>query len=413
MLKIKIKKIFNTNQKAIKLSNYDFINYLDTSSITENYITNIQKLNVKKDNIPSRAKRLVKENTIVYSSVRPNLKHYGIIRKPISNMVASTGFITLDIKDSKIYDVDYLYYNLTQEKYTKYLSIIANNSVSSYPSINPADIENLEIEIEEDINIQKKISKVLSVIDSKIELNNKINSELEKIAKELYDYWFIQFEFPDKNNRPYKSNNGRMIYSPILKREIPIDWKVSKLKEECSIVLGGTPKTDNKEYWNGNINWLNSGEISQFPVTKSEATITDLGMNNSATTFMPKGTVVISITGNLRVSFLAIEACANQSVVGILESHNIKKSYLYPSIKYMLDSYNYISTGNCQQHINKGIIEDTYIILPSRKILNEYYKSSEQIFNLIVKNELETQNLISIRDFLLPMLMNGQVKVID
>ena len=155
MNKVQIKDIFNSNQETIKLSDYEFINYLDTSSITTNHIDNIQCLNIKNDVIPSRAKRNVKRNTIVYSLVRPNLKHYGIIRNPLKNMVASTGFITLDIKDETKNDANYMYYNLTQNKYTEYLHTIACNNVSSYPSINPADIENMEIEIETDIDTQK------------------------------------------------------------------------------------------------------------------------------------------------------------------------------------------------------------------------------------------------------------------
>lgn len=202
MNKIKIKDIFNSNQETIKLSNCDFINYLDTSSITTNRIDNVQYLNVKNDIIPSRAKRNVKKNTIVYSSVRPNLKHYGIIRKPLENMVASTGFVTLDIKDETQNNADYMYYNLTQNKYTDYLHTIACNNVSSYPSINPSDIENMEIEIEPDIDKQKQIAKLFVDIDNKIELNNIINEKLEKLAKTLYEYWFVQFDFPDENKRP-------------------------------------------------------------------------------------------------------------------------------------------------------------------------------------------------------------------
>ena len=230
MRKIQIKEIFNSNQENIKLSNYDFINYLDTSSITMNHVDNIQKLSVGKDTIPSRAKRLIKKDTIVYSSVRPNLKHYGIIRNPLNNMVASTGFITLDIKDKTKNDANYMYYNLTQDKYTDYLHTIACNNVSSYPSINPSDIEDMEIEIETDINKQKEIAKLFVDIDKKIELNNKINLELENLAKTLYEYWFVQFNFPDEFGRPYKSSGGKMVYNEILKRNIPVGWMLENFK---------------------------------------------------------------------------------------------------------------------------------------------------------------------------------------
>jgi type I restriction enzyme S subunit len=102
--------------------------------------------------------------------------------------------------------------------------------VSSYPSINPDDIETLEIEIFDDINIQKSIGDTLSSIDGKIELNNKIITELESMVKTLYDYWFVQFDFPNEKGTPYKSSGGKMVYSKELKREIPVGWKVEIVK---------------------------------------------------------------------------------------------------------------------------------------------------------------------------------------
>ena len=211
MLKVKIKDILNSNEKTINPFNYDFIYYLDTSNITRNFIQDIPKLDPKKDTIPSRARRSVKRNTVIYSLVRPNLEHYGIIRNPLKNMIVSTGFVTLDVKDPTTFDSDYVYYNLTQKKHTDYLHTIACNNVSSYPSINPSDIEEMKVDIEPNIEKQKKISKILLSLDQKIELNQKINLELEKIAKTLYNYWFVQFDFPDEFGRPYKSSGGKMV----------------------------------------------------------------------------------------------------------------------------------------------------------------------------------------------------------
>lgn len=229
MKKVKIKDIFYTNAKTIKSSKYDFINYLDTSSITENHINGVQKLYLKADKIPSRAKRLIDKNTIVYSSVRPNLKHYGIIKKPLENMVVSTGFITLDIKDKTQNDANYMYYNLTQNKYTNYLHTIAVNNVSAYPSINPSDLENMEIKIHTDIKEQQKIGRILSNIDDKIAINNQINELLERVARAIYEYYFVQFDFPDKQGKPYKSSGGAMRFDSTLNRPIPKDFEVQNL----------------------------------------------------------------------------------------------------------------------------------------------------------------------------------------
>ena len=136
-------------------------------------------------------------------------------------MIVSTGFTTIDIINPDEVDAQYLYYALTKNDITAYLSMIAENSVSSYPSINPSDIGKIELQLP-DLPTQKKIADVLSYIDDKIALNNKTNTELENMAKTIYDYWFTQFDFPDKNGHPYKTSGGQMVYNETLKREIPV-----------------------------------------------------------------------------------------------------------------------------------------------------------------------------------------------
>src|SRR6185369_1309549 len=163
---------------------------------------------------------------------------------------------------------------------------------------------------------QDKIVSVLSALDTKIDLNNRINAELEAMAKTLYDYWFVQFNFPDKNGKPYKSSGGKMVWNKELKREIPEGWEVKKLGTVLDTSLGGTPSTHNKSFWeNGTYNWLNSGEIAEFPIVSSELKITKEAIKKSATDLLPRGTTLMSITRHLRPTILAIDACANQSVV--------------------------------------------------------------------------------------------------
>lgn len=230
------------------------------------------------------------------------------------------------------------------------------------------------------------------------------------MAQAIYTRWFLQFEFPNEEGKPYKSSGGKMVWNERLNHVIPEGWEAKFLKDCCKIVLGGTPKTDENTYWNGDINWLNSGEIANFPIINSELKITTLGMNNSATTFMKKGTTVVSITGNLRASILAIDSCANQSVVGILENCKFKSAYIYPFIKNMIATFSKISTGNCQQHINKGTIENAILLIPNEKVLKEYYEKVSKIYVCIFKSSFNNQKLISLRNVLLPLLINGQLK---
>lgn len=204
-----------------------------------------------------------------------------------------------------------------------------------------------------------------------------------------------------------------MVYSPEFKRNIPAGWSVKSLSSLCEIVLGGTPNTKMPEYWNGDISWLNSGEVAQFPVVTSAEKITQLGVDNSPAKIMSKGTTIVSITGNIRTSVLAIETCANQSVVGILESEIIKHPYLHQFMKRMVDRFTLVSTGNCQQHINKATIEDALILLPPKEILDKFYSICMPLYSSITNTALENLELLKMRDWLLPMLMNGQVTIHD
>ena len=258
---------------------------------------------------------------------------------------------------------------------------------------------------------QIQIAKVLSDLDAKIELNNKINADLEAMAKLIYDYWFVQFDFPDANGKPYKSSGGKMVYNQELKREIPEGWEVKSLGELLDSELGGTPSTKIKKYWNGSIPWLNSGEIADFPIIEAEEHITKEAIKNSATSLMPPGTCVLSITRHLRPSILAIEGCANQSVVGFYESELLKSSYIYPYLKNGIPRFMTLRTGAQQPHINKGIIDESWMINPEKNILRNYYKQVDLMYQQIINGAIQNKKLSELRDWLLPMLMNGQVTV--
>ena len=272
------------------------------------------------------------------------------------------------------------------------------------------NIRNSEI-IAPDISTQKKIADVLSCIDDKIALNNKTNTELENMAKTIYDYWFTQFDFPDKNGHPYKTSGGQMVYNEILKREIPAGWEVKRLGDVCEIVLGGTPSTDKDEYWNGNIPWLNSGEVAEFPIINAEKTVTELGIKDSATELVPAGTVTLSITRHLRPSILTMDACINQSVVGIKENELFSKNFFYPFIASKINHYMMLRTGAQQPHINKETVDDTFVCIPFTEVLENYNKEVGSIYERIILNAKETKELTALRDYLLPLLMNGQIEV--
>lgn len=191
---VKLGNIIKTNENTYsKKENWKFINYLDTGNITLNKVDNIQNINTDIERLPSRARRKVKYNSIIYSTVRPDQLHYGIVKNQPDNFLVSTGFVVIDVDSDKAVP-DYIYYILNQQEITEHLQAIAEQSVSTYPSIKPSDIENLDVRIP-DINTQKRIVSILRAIDRKIEQNEKINNNLEQQAQDIFDNMF-----PDISN---------------------------------------------------------------------------------------------------------------------------------------------------------------------------------------------------------------------
>lgn len=306
-------------------------------------------------------------------------------------------------------DIDFLYYYFQLKEVKSLMWNVATGSTIKNLSL--ASIRNMEIPTPPG-NIAKKIADVLLAIDQKIELNNRINAELEAMAKTLYDYWFVQFDFPDTNRKPYKTSGGKMVYNPTLNREIPEGWEATTVGKISKTELGGTPSTAVDEYWqNADIPWLSSAETASFPIITSEQKITQAGIDNSAATLLPKGTVVISIVRYIRPSILGIDAATNQSVVGIRECNRLKSSFIYPYFCSEVPRLMGLRTGAQQPHINKGVIEDGPIVIPCDKVLTDYYKAADPIFEKIMNLALQSHELMQLRDWLLPMLMNGQVTV--
>jgi type I restriction enzyme S subunit len=240
------------------------------------------------------------------------------------------------------------------------------------------------------------------------------------MAKTLYDFWFVQFDFPfdfaqgkpDQNGKPYKSSGGKMTYNPTLKRDIPAGWEDSTIGETFKTHLGGTPPREKEEYWiPGEVNWLSSGENPSTFVVVPDEQISQLGLQNSAAKLLPQGTVILSIVRHIRASILGIEAATNQSVVGVLETDKFKHCFIYPYLVREIPRLMALRTGAQQPHINKGVLDESLLALPDEAILEAYTNIVGPLFLQIKNCHLQNRELTQLRDWLLPMLMNGQVTV--
>lgn len=244
------------------------------------------------------------------------------------------------------------------------------------------------------------------------------------MAKLLYDYWFVQFDFPMAaaqaaamgkprlEGKPYRASGGKMIHNEDLKREIPTVWQHSTIGETFKTHSGGTPSREKEEYWNpGEVNWLSSGENPSMFVVDPDERISNLGLQNSPAKLLPKGTVIFSLVRHLRASILGIEAATNQSVVGILETRAFKHCFIYPYLVREIPRLMVLRSGAQQPYINKGVLDASLLLVPDASTLEAYSTLANPLF-LQINNLLEqNRELTKLRDWLLPMLMNGQVTV--
>ena len=260
---------------------------------------------------------------------------------------------------------------------------------------------------------QERIANLLWNIDQKIALNTRMNSELETMAKQLYDYWFVQFDFPDENGNPYKSSGGEMVYNPTLKREIPAGWSSSNICKIAKILSGGTPSKAVSEYWeNGYIPFFGptdyNGNIFQL---QTQASITETGLNNCASSLFEEGDIIITARGSIgKLVIVGVPMAMNQSCYA-LRSVDRQFEYLYFLTIQLIDYLKLKGNGSVFKSIIASDIEDSILCIAKSNVIDNYCNLVKPMFMQIKTNTEENLKLTNLRDSLLPMLMNGQVTV--
>ena len=234
------------------------------------------------------------------------------------------------------------------------------------------------------------------------------------MAKQLYDYWFVQFDFPNENGRPYKSSGGKMVWNEKLKREIPKVWDISLIKDITTTYSGGTPKSTNIEYYNnGEIAWINSGELNSPIITKTTNYITKCGLENSSAKLYPSNSILVAMYGATagKVSLLTFEACSNQAVCGVIPTIENMLYYVYFHISSLYSHFITISTGSARDNISQDTIKNILLPIPTKNILKLFDEKIGNIYQMIVNNYQQIDSLTKQRDELLPLLMNAQASV--
>ena len=320
-------------------------------------------------------------------------------------------------------DNDYLYYFLLQKAVLHYVESMSLRTAGQ-TGVQLDSLYKYPV-LKLDKASQKKIAHVLKKLDEKISNNNAICSDIESISKLLYDYWFVQFDFPDKNGKPYKSSGGKMVWSEELKREIPEGWEVKPLidcvSKEKNAIVDGPFGTQMKisEYVSEGIPVYEMDQLNgAFIVDKPKHFLTEKKYEEVKRSSVRNGDIVISKTGTLGLLGIVHSEYQKGIIVSRLAKITPDEKVIgkYALLIYLHELANNgywqrVCGGSTMPILNNGAIGDVQIIIPNNDLYQRFETIVTPMYEEIYKAQTENQQLVSLRDFLLPMLMNGQVKV--
>lgn len=294
-------------------------------------------------------------------------------------------------------DLAYIYYLL------RVLDLSGYITGSAQPKLTQENLGRIEVDIPDE-KCQKAVANLLSILDSKIDNNNAIAAELEGMAKDLYDYWFVQFDFPDENGKPYKSSGGKMVWNEELKREIPEGWEVYQLDELFRFVKGRIP-TEVFDTNDGNnlIPYLTIEAVNAVPTSycKKQGMITTAGDTIMVMDSAASSETYVGHYGALGSTFAKLEKVNGR----------VTDSFVYVIIQKYQSVFKKVNTGSTVPHANKDYISKFKVVLPQDDCLKNMAIKFDTWVQKQIQVREENAELTSLRDFLLPMLMNGQVKV--
>ena len=245
------------------------------------------------------------------------------------------------------------------------------------------------------------------------------NDNLEAMAQALYDYWFVQFDFPDENGKPYKSSGGKMVWNELLKREIPEEWTCVMIQEMADVIGGSTPYTQDPDNFSKvnefGIPWITPKDLSKstdFYIAKGEVSITEKGRKEASLTYLPPGSILFS--SRAPIGYVAIAAdyvTTNQGFKSLAPLESESTPYLFFLMKSMVSYFEQAAGITTFKEVSGSLVKAAKIVRPPVSVLQKFFEVTEPIMNRRKATETEIKALTQQRDFLLPLLMNGQVQV--
>ena len=262
---------------------------------------------------------------------------------------------------------------------------------------------------------QNKIVAVLQGLEKKITINRRINQNLEAMAKQLYDYWFVQFDFPNEDGKPYKSSGGEMVWNEKLKRDIPALWETKVVEDIADVYNGATPSTVNEQNYGGDIVWITPKDLSdqkQKFVYQGERNISQAGYNSCSTHLLPPNTILMSSRAPIGLLSIAkTELCTNQGFKSFVPKAENISTYLYYYLNIHIKQIEQLGTGTTFKEVSREDVLKFPILKPSDTILDLWEERVSALNNKQFEIQKENEYLTKQRDGLLPLLMNGQISV--
>ena len=351
----------------------------------------------------------VPNRCILFNKLNVRFKRIWRIDSDEDHKIASTEFLPLIIDENKV-DFDYCFYLLASPAITDYLCGQNANTSGSHKRIDPTNFFNIGIKLPP-LAQQYEIGKLLSSLDTKIKLNRQINQNLEAMAKQLYDYWFVQFDFPNEEGKPYKSSGGEMLWNDKLKRNIPVGWHCGNLFEIAVFTNGLAcqkfrPKDDDMPLPVSKIREMHDG----ISVDTEEVT-----SNIPESVKVYNGDVLFSWSASLEVMLWAYGLGGlNQHIFKVTSANDFPKSFYYFQLLDYVNVFKKMAEARktTMGHITQDHLQQSTIAIPDNKdIADKFEELISPIFKQIVKLQEEISNLIKQRDELLPLLMNGQITI--
>ena len=373
----------------------------------ENYISTENMLPNKggitsPSNIPNGSAIAYQLGDVLISNIRPYFQKIWL-----ANCNGACSADVLCIRANEKADSKYLYYLLSQQKFFDY--VMSGAKGCKMPHGDKSQIMQWKISLPP-LAEQKRIADILSAIDDKIELNRRINANLEQQAQALYKSWFVDFEFPNEEGKPYKSSGGKMQESEL--GLIPKGWNIDKLGNKVVIKRGGSPRPIQDFLALKGLRWLKISDATAEPspyIYKIKEFIKEEGL--SKTVFLNKGELVLSNSATPGLpKLLGLDTCIHDGWLYFPKS-DFSKEYLFELFLFEREKILSQANGSVFSNLKTDILKALTIIVPQENVLNRFQNIIGQIFRSIQQKQEEIISLTTLRDTLLPKLMSGEIKV--